>query len=178
MRTLCQCSSQSVPGVVFVEILVRSDGVDDEDLVCVRIRLLAEVDVVEVGRVLVTEEQAGVAVAVVGVRAQDFHVELEIAQHDVLQQRNVVRAAVRRVVIAAFLELAVNVLAVGLFHLPRLGVGRFPAVGAVLKVLADHQRKVLGQTRLIGGRGERQCKRCNHRCSDHGSRSSRCVENV
>ena len=70
--TLCQRLSQGVLLVPCSVIFVSRGGVDDEDLVRVRIGPLAQVHVVKMRRVLEAEEQAHVAVVVVAAGALDF----------------------------------------------------------------------------------------------------------
>src|SRR5262249_10156286 len=98
-------------------------------------------DVIEVGRVLVAEEQAHVAVRIVASRRLHLGLQHEVADLDVLQPRDVDRATVRRLVLA-LLEQAVRLAYAGVDDLPRLPIGRLPAVRALLEIVTEDQRQV------------------------------------
>ena len=82
--------------------------VDDKILVGVVVGFF-QMDVIEVYHVLLAKEQTDITVAVVLACAEHLRVENKTADRHVLQQRNVVRAAIWWLVLALFDNLAVNV---------------------------------------------------------------------
>src|SRR5947207_67268 len=80
-------------------------SVHDDDLIVAVVRLLSQVRVIEVGRALVSEDDTHVT-AIPG-RGRAFHpgVEHEVTERKVLDQREVERTAMRRLV-STLLELA------------------------------------------------------------------------
>ena len=91
--TWCQWSSQFVPGVVLVEIFCRR-AVNDKNLVGVVVGLFAQMDVIEMPRVLIAEDQAHVAVPIIRLGAQHVGFEHEVADHHIFDQREVQGAAI------------------------------------------------------------------------------------
>ena len=91
------------PGSALGPLLGDRDAglvVDEEDAVGVGVGLLAQVDVIEVAWVLVAEEQADVAMAVVAARRADLQGHDEVADVDVRGQGDVERRADLRLVLA------------------------------------------------------------------------------
>ena len=92
--------AQDSAGRGFSRYLVPRGFVDDENLVGVIVHLLAQMEIIKVGRILIAEEQAHAAVPVILRRAKHVHFQHEIADINVPQQRDVQRAAIRRFVLA------------------------------------------------------------------------------
>ena len=109
--------------------LLSIRAVDDEDLVGVIVGLFAEMHVVKMSRVLVTEEEAHVAMTVIFDGRLQLHIEHKIADRDILDHRAIERRTNRSLRVA-LRELAVDVSLLGLGNLPRSGVGRSPMLGA------------------------------------------------
>ena len=148
-----------VPGGVFpgsagAGLLGDGDArgvVDEEDLVRMRVGLFAEVDVVEIRRILVAEDDAHVAVTARGLFGHDAGGEDEVADNASFADRDVDRTAVGWVVLRAAEDFEGGI-AVGLGDLPCLRVGGSPGVGTFRKVV----RKDHGQLRGGEDRGERE----------------------
>ena len=75
-------------------------------------------NVIEVGRILETEEKACVAMTIVWVSAQYLDIKLEVTDDRLLSPGNIQRATVWWLVVAAFLELTVNMSLLCLFYFP------------------------------------------------------------
>ena len=110
------------------------------------VRLLAQMHIVEMRRILVAEHETNVPVAVVLMRAQYVRIQHEVTDVDIFQQRDVVRTTMRRFVLAALLELAVDMPLVSRFDLPSLRVRRLPVLWTILeRFLEHHGQRILGR---------------------------------
>ena len=115
--------------------MYKRQVVDDENLVGMVVGLLAEVHVIEVCRVLIAEHQDGVAVAIIGMRAQDAYRQLEILDGVVLEEAHdagVVRPVGAGVVLAVPVDLVHGPVGDGAVGDPPDGdpVGATPGSGA------------------------------------------------
>jgi len=73
--------------------------VDEKDLIRVRIRFLAEVNVVEISRILIAKDQAHIAVAAGFLRRPNPRREDKITNAVALEEGDVERAAIRRFIL-------------------------------------------------------------------------------
>ena len=122
----------------------------DHDLAAVWVRLCAEVGVVEIGGVLMVEDDAAVAVVARVLRAADFEGEHEVRDAHVFDQSDVQGAAKRRLVGALALVDAEDGIPVHHAMRPARRVHDVPAVKALFKVLAEDERQSTGQQRIRG----------------------------
>src|SRR5262249_11045814 len=106
-------------------------------------------DIVEVRGILIPKEQADVPVRVVARRALHLCVEDEVADGEVLDEGDVERAAVRRLVLA-LRELAVGLAVLDVNYLPGVRVGGLPGGDSLRVVVLEQQR----QLRAVGGPGK------------------------
>ena len=137
----------TVPGVVLPGRSPGRSGGDlrawgiihDKDLIGVIICLLAEVDVVEIGRILVAEEEAQTPMPVL-LRGR-FHLgrEREVAYVDILEQGNTKWAPVRRLVLAFSGGQLQHVSSSRTGHLPGIRIRRLPALRATLEILLQNE---------------------------------------
>ena len=119
-------------------------AIHNEDLVRVVVRFLPKVDVIKLGRVLITKKQACVAVAVIGVRRHDIDIELEGFQLEIIDERDVVGTSMRRFVGAGFRVLTVNMTAICGLDLPRIFLGRPPTSRTIFKICFIDDGPLLG----------------------------------
>lgn len=120
-------------GKLFVLRECESRGlVDDHDLATVGIRLSAQVAVIEVRRVLITEEDAAVAMIAGIFRAANTKANLAVAHFQVLDQGHVAWAAGRGLVRAATLgDLDDTASVFGSLPGPSFGIEEFPVLEIV-----------------------------------------------
>ena len=115
-----------------------------KDLVRVIVGLLPEMHIVKVLRVLIAKHDHRIAMAIVGMRAPHLGGQFQIANRHVLEERHIRRTAVRRLVGALLLVLAIDLPRVGLLDRPLLGIHRLPAIGPLLEVFLEHDRQFFG----------------------------------
>ena len=113
--------------------------VDDKDVVGVVVHLLAQVDVVEVRRILDAEEETHVAVTVVLDGRLQTHVQGKTANRDTLDHRAVERRTDRGLDLA-LRELAVDLASSRGANLPGLPIGRSPVVGTTRFEIVEEQQ--------------------------------------
>ncbi len=110
--------------------------VDDENLIAMVVGLAAQMDVIEMARVLVAEEQANILVRILLGRALGIDGESEIGHDDVLEQTQPEGAAKRRLRLAELGE-TIGRAAIGLDHFPGRRIARLPARRPVGKIVVD-----------------------------------------
>ena len=136
-------------------VLVLSDrfargAVDDHDLPTVGIGLRAEVDIVEVRRILMVEEDAAVAMIASVLRAADAEGENEVTEFDILDESDVVGATNLGLVVVLPRVDAKDVVPVYFAMCPSIRVGQVPALEPVLEVFAKDEGKFAFA--LVGGK--------------------------
>ena len=126
---------------VFSECLSRC-AIDDHDLTAVRIRTCAEMDVVEMGWVLMVEKDAAVAMVSGVLRTADAEGEDEVAQLDVLDQGDVVWAAhLGLVIVLAGID-SEDVVLLHLAMSPTFWICQIPTFESFFEVFAEDKREV------------------------------------
>lgn len=162
-------------------IFVFSNGfawraVHDHDLSAVGIGAGTEMDVVEMGRVLVVEEDTAVAMVSSVFCTADTEGDDEVAELDVLDQSDVIRAANLGLIVVFSRVDSEDVVLLNLAVGPALLVGGFPAFETFFEVFTEDEWEFgLG---VIGKeRGDRQRCECQEegKFAFHGSKGSGCL---
>ena len=113
---------------------------NDHDLTASGVWLGPEVGVVEVGGVLMIEDDAAVAMVAGVLGAADFEGEGKVSDGEIFEQSDVEGAAVGGLVVALAAVDAEDGVAIHHPVRPAFFVGDFPVVAAFLKVFGEKQR--------------------------------------
>lgn len=145
-------------------VFVLSEGfawsaVHDHDLSAVGVGAGAEMDVVEMGRVLVVEEDTAVAMISGIFRTPDTEGEGEVAEIEVLDQGDVIRAANLGLVVVFSSVDSEDVVLLNLAVGPALLVGGFPAFETLFEVFTEDEWE-FGLSVIGKEREERQRCEC------------------
>lgn len=106
----------------------------DHDLTAVRVRLCTKVDIVKVGRILKAKKDTTIAMVARILRASDLEGDVEVPQLEILDQRNMSRAANRRLVVACSLRNLKRCARPSIIELPCRGIEYLPPLQSGFKV--------------------------------------------